>query len=149
MRNTIRVFLLSIIALSITSCTKEPSEYYNQILGGDQEFVFDSPSQGDDKKVDIKGSLMNGDMKHPNIEAWLSGSTLYVRFNQTVENCTLLVSTDEGRVVYSRQVDSQYPGTFRVFMGNKPSGYYQLYISNGHQSAEGRFFLNGERKTER
>ena len=147
MKRIIHTFLiLTVIALGAVSCSKDPN--YNPYgpnsffpwIEGDEDGEGISQSQGDDKKVDIKGSLMNGDMKHPNIQAWLSGNTLYVQFNELVENCTILVSSyGNGRVVYSRQVETQYPGTVRIYMGNKPSGTYKLYLTNGRESAEGRF----------
>ena len=140
------ILILTVIALGAASCSKDPN--YNPYgpnsffpwIEGDDDGEGISQSQGDDKKVDIKGSLMNGDMKNPNIEAWLAGNTLYVQFNERVENCMILVSSyGNGRVVYSRQVETQYPGTVRIYMGNKPSGTYKLYITNGRESAEGRF----------
>ena len=148
MRRIIHAFLiLTVITLGATSCSKDPNDnpygpnYYFPWFEGDddgEEGLFSS--QGDDKKVDIKGSLMNGDMKNPNIRAWLTGNTLYVQFNERIENCMILVSSyGNGRVVYSRQVATQYPGTVRIYMGNKPSGTYQLYITNGRESAEGHF----------
>ena len=129
--------LLSLVALGTMSCTKDPSNdgYYNIFTDSS------SPSSGDDKKIDIKGSLMNGDMKHPNLEAWLTGKTLYVRFNETIENCMILVFTSGGRVVYSRQVEKQYPGAVRIYMGDKPMDNYRLYITNGREEAEGEFRL--------
>lgn len=138
-RNIIAVFLLSFVALCTTSCTKDPSfdDYYN--------FFFmdsSSPNSGDDKKIDIKGSLTNGDMKHPNLEAWLLERTLYVMFNETIENSMILVFTSEGRVVYSRQVEKQYPGSVRIYMGDKPSDNYHLYITDGQKEAEGNFIIN-------
>lgn len=148
MRRIIHTFLiLTIIILGAVSCSKDPNytpygpNYYFPWLEGDDDGVEGlSPSQGDDKKVDIKGSLMNGDMKNPNIEAWLSGNTLYVLFNEKIEDCMILVSSyGNGRVVYSRQVPTQYPGTVRIYMGSKPSGTYQLHITNGRESAEGKF----------
>ena len=74
--------LLSLVALGTMSCTKSPSidDYHNFL--SDESLL----SSGDDKKIDIKGSLTNGDMKHPNIVAWLSEKTLYVKFNETIEN---------------------------------------------------------------
>ena len=131
------ISILSLVAFGTLSCSKEPSidDYYN--------FLTDSrsPSSGDDKKIDIKGSLMNGDMKHPNLEAWLTGKTLYVRFNETIENCMIQVFTSGGRVVYSRQVEKQYSGTVRIYMGDKPTDNYRLYITNGREEAEGEFRL--------
>ena len=128
---------MSLVALGTMSCTKDPSNdgYYNIFTDSS------SPSSGDDKKIDIKGSLMNGDMKHPNLEAWLTGKTLYVRFNETIENCMILMSTSGGRVVYSRQVEKQYPGAVRIYMGDKPTDNYRLYITNGREEAEGEFRL--------
>jgi hypothetical protein len=155
MKRIIHTFLiLTVIALGAVSCSKDPN--YNPYgpnsffpwIEGDEDGEGISQSQGDDKKVDIKGSLMNGDMKHPNIQAWLSGNTLYVQFNELVENCTILVSSyGNGRVVYSRQVATQYPGTVHVYMGNKPSGTYKLYITNGRKSAEGRFDFEQQKTT--
>ena len=137
---TIAFILLSLVALGAVSCTKDPSfdDFYN--LFADSS----SPSSGDDKKIDIKGSLTNGDMKHPNLEAWLTGKTLYVRFNETIENCMILVFSSGGRVVYSRQVVKQYPGTVRIYMGDKPTDNYRLYITDGCKEAEGNFYINLE-----
>ena len=155
MRRIIHTFLiLTVIALGVASCSKDPNDNpygpnsFFPWIEGDDDGEGISQSQGDDKKVDIKGSLMNGDMKRPNIQAWLSGNTLYVQFNELVENCTILVSSyGNGRVVYSRQVATQYPGTVHVYMGNKPSGTYQLYITNGRKSAEGRFDFEQQKTT--
>ena len=129
------IILLSFVTLGTMSCTKDPSfeDYYNIFTDSS------TPSSGDDKKIDIKGSLMNGDMKHPNIEAWISENTLYVNFNETVENCMILVTTSDGRVVFSRRVAKQYPVPVRIYMGDKPSGDYHLYITNGIKEAEGLF----------
>lgn len=136
-RNFFFLSLLTIIALCTTSCSKEP--FIDNYIT--TPFDFSSPGQGDDKKIDVKGSLMNGDMKHPNIQAWLSAKTLYVGFNETIENCIITVFTSGGRVVYSRLVENQRPGAVRIFMGNKPSGDYRLYITNGRDDAEGYFTL--------
>lgn len=134
---TIAFILLSLVGLGTISCTKDPSidDFYN--LFADTS----SPSSGDDKKIDIKGSLTNGDMKHPNLEAWLSRNTLYVKFNDTIENCMILVFTSGGRLVFSRQVEKQYPGTVRIYMGDKPTDDYRLYITDGRKEAEGTFRL--------
>ena len=130
--------LLSLVALGTMSCTKSPSiDDYHNFLSDES-----SLSSGDDKKIDIKGSLTNGDMKHPNIVAWLSEKTLYVKFNETIENCMILVFTSGGRVVYSRQVEKQYPSTVRIYMGDKPTDNYRLYITNGRKEAEGNFYIN-------
>ena len=135
---TIAFILLSLVALGTLSCSKDPSidNYYSLFMDSS------SPNSGDDKKIDIKGSLTNGDMKHPNLEAWLSENTLYVKFNDTINNCMILVFTSGGRVVYSRQVEEQLPGSVRIYMGNKPSDTYRLYITNGRKEAEGNFILD-------
>ena len=133
MRRIILTFLiLTVIALGAVSCSKDPNDNpygpnsFFPWIEGDDDGEGISQSQGDDKKVDIKGSLMNGDMKHPNIQAWLSGNTLYVQFNELVENCTILVSSyGNGRVVYSRQVATQYPGSVRIYMGKYVLKLYQ------------------------
>ena len=142
-KNIIAIFLLSFIALGTTSCSKDPSidNYYNLFIDSG------SSSSGDEKKIDIKGSLMNGDMKHPNIEVWLSGNTLYIKFNETIENCMILVTTSGGRVVYSRQVEKQYSTVLKIYMGDKPTDNYYLYITDGRKEAEGEFFLKSQ-KTE-
>ena len=136
------LILLSLVALGTLSCSKDPSfdDFHNFFTGTSFEDAS-SPSNGDDKKIDIKGSLTNGDMKHPNLEAWLTGKTLYVKFNEKIENCMVLVTTSSGRVVYSRRVSKQYPSTLRIYMGDKPSDTYHLYITNGILEAEGEFEL--------
>ena len=138
MNNKVKmIILLSLVALGTLSCRKDPSidDYYNYFTESSL------PNSGDDKKIDVKGSLMNGDMKHPNLEAWLSGNTLYVKFNDTIENCMILVTTSGGRVVYSRQVEKQYPDAVRIYMGDKPTDHYRLYITDGRKEAEGEFFF--------
>ena len=55
MKNRTLIFvIIAIFAFIASSCKKEPTG--NSLIG-------------DDKKIDIKGTLMNGDMKNPNIEA--------------------------------------------------------------------------------
>ena len=135
MRGTIKtLFLLIIIVLGTNSCNKEPSYqelFYNSLL---------AHSGGKEKKVDVKGSLMNGDMKNPNIESWLVDNILYVCFYETVENCMTLVTDNNGNLLFSRRMDKQYPCVVRVFMGNEPTGTYHLYITDGIKTAEGDFY---------
>ena len=135
MRGTIKTFfLLIIIILGTNSCNKEPSYqelFYNSLL---------AHSDGKEKKVDVKGSLMNGDMKSPNIESWLVNNTLYVCFYETVENCMTLVTDSNGNLLFSRRMAKQYPCVVRVFMGNEPTGTYHLYITDGIKTAEGDFY---------
>lgn len=135
MRGTIKTFfLLIIIILGTNSCNKEPSYrelFYNSLLAN---------SDGKEKKVDVKGSLMNGDMKSPNIESWLIDNILYVCFYETVENCMTLVTDNNSNLLFSRRMEKQYPCVVRVFMGNEPSGTYHLYITDGIKTAEGDFY---------
>ena len=135
MRGIIKAFfLLIIIILCTNSCNKEPSYrelFYNSLLAN---------SDGKEKKVDVKGSLMNGDMKNPNIESWLVDDILYVCFYETVENCMTLVTDNNGNLLFSRRMDKQYPCVVRVFMGNEPTGTYHLYITDGIKTAEGDFY---------
>lgn len=135
MRGTIKTFfLLIIIILGTNSCNKEPSYqelFYNSLL---------AHSDGKEKKVDVKGSLMNGDMKSPNIESWLVDNILYVCFYETVENCMTLVTDSNGNLLFSRRMDKQYPCVVRVFMGNEPTGTYHLYITDGIKTTEGDFY---------
>ena len=135
MRGIIKAFfLLIIIILGTNSCNKEPSYrelFYNSLL---------AHSDGKEKKVDVKGSLINGDMKSPNIESWLIDNILYVCFYETVENCMTLVTDNNGNLLFSRRMDKQYPCVVRVFMGNEPTGTYHLYITDGIKTAEGDFY---------
>ena len=135
MRGIIKAFfLLIIIILGTNSCNKEPSYrelFYNSLLAN---------SDGKEKKVDVKGSLMNGDMKSPNIESWLIDNILYVCFYETVENCMTLVTDNNGNLLFSRRMEKQYPCVVRVFMGNEPTGTYHLYITDGIKTAEGDFY---------
>lgn len=135
MRGIIKAFfLLIIIILCTNSCNKEPSYrelFYNSLLAN---------SDGKEKKVDVKGSLMNGDMKSPNIESWLIDNILYVCFYETVENCMTLVTDNNGNLLFSRRMEKQYPCVVRVFMGNEPTGTYHLYITDGIKTAEGDFY---------
>lgn len=135
MRGIIKAFfLLIIIILCTNSCDKEPSYrelFYNSLL---------AHSDGKEKKVDVKGSLMNGDMKSPNIESWLIDNILYVCFYETVENCMTLVTDNNGNLLFSRRMEKQYPCVVRVFMGNEPTGTYHLYITDGIKTAEGDFY---------
>ena len=128
------------MVLGVASCKKELTYqelFYNSIHAS---------AHGDEKKIDVKGSLMNGDMKTPNIEAWLAGNTLYVCFYETIENCLTLVSAKNGDVLFSRRMAKQYPCVVRVFMGNEPTGNYHLYITDGNNEAEGDFYYSNEGK---
>ena len=95
---------------------------------------------GDDKdKIDIKGSLSNGDMRHPNIEAGYWGKTVYVYFHDYLGECVVSISNRQDHVVFCDTVTSGYDTGTRFYMGDQPLGRYHLVISNGTDEAEGWF----------
>lgn len=114
----------AIVALLVTSCHKEPST--NDLI--------------DDKdKIDIKGSLSNGDMRHPNIEAGYWGKTVYVYFHDYMGECVVSISNRQNHVIFCDTVTSGYNTGTRFYMGDQPLGRYHLVISNGIEKAEGWF----------
>jgi hypothetical protein len=95
---------------------------------------------GDDKdKIDLKGSMMQPDMKYDNIYAELVENVVYVYFNETVENCAMTLTTKTGDVLFARRVSKQQPATLRIYLGEEPTGDYKLYITNGVNEASGWF----------
>ena len=112
------------IALFAVSCSKGP--HVNNLI--------------DDKdKIDIKGSLMNGDMKNPNIEAGYIGKTLYVYFHDYMDVCTVTVSNTQDSVLFHEETPTYPYAEVRYYMGDLPLGRYHLVISNGIEEAEGWF----------
>ena len=94
----------------------------------------------DDKdKIDIKGSLSNGDMRHPNIEAGYWGKTVYVYFHEYMGECVVSISNRQNHVIFCDTVTSGYDTGTRFYMGDQPLGIYHLVISNGIEKAEGWF----------
>lgn len=94
----------------------------------------------DDKnKIDIKGSLSNGDMRYPNIEAGFIGRTLYVYFHEYMGDCTITVTDRQGDVVFSEETPTYPEAEVRHYMGDYPLGRYHLVISDGTDEAEGWF----------
>ena len=94
----------------------------------------------DDKdKIDIKGSLSNGDMRHPNIEAGYWGKTVYVYFHDYLGECVVSISDKQDHVVFCDTVTTGYDTGTRFYMGDQPLSRYHLVISNGTDSAEGWF----------
>ena len=129
--------------LCISSCNKEPEPSYQELSY--QELFYQNYLAGnDEKKIDVKGSLSNGDMRHPNFEAYLVGNTLYVCFYETIENCMTLLTNDNGDVLFSRRMEKQYPAPVRIYMGNEPTGTYHVYITNGIDEAEGMFLFENQ-----
>lgn len=116
--------IIAIFAFVATSCKKEVTT--NSLIG-------------DDKKIDIKGSLMNGDMKNPNIEAGYWGKTVYVYFHEELGNCEISISNAQGNTVFCDTIDTYPYASVRYYMGNQPLGRYHLTISNGIDKAEGWF----------
>jgi len=125
-------FILTIMALMFVSCEKfNPFENSKPMM----DYV-----SGDDKnKIDLKGSLMEPDMKYDNIYAELVDKVVYVYFNETVENCLMTLSAENGDVLYARNMKKQFPATIRIFMENEPTGDYRLYITNGKDEASAWF----------
>ena len=113
------------VALITSSCSKKP----------------DPTDLIDDKdKIDIKGSLSNGDMRHPNIEAGYWGKTVYVNFHDYMGECVVSISNKQDHVVFCDTVTTGYNTGTRFYMGDQPLGRYHLVISNGTDEAEGWFF---------
>ena len=94
----------------------------------------------DDKdKIDIKGSLSNGDMRHPNIEAGYLGKTVYVYFHDYMGVCTVTISNAQNSVIFSQEQRTYPNAEVRYYMGDQPLSRYHLVISNGIEKAEGWF----------
>ena len=79
----------------------------------------------DDKnKIDIKGSLSNGDMRY---------------FHDYMGECVVTISNRQDHVIFCDTVTSGYDTGTRFYMGDQPLGRYHLVISNGTDEAEGWF----------
>ena len=112
------------VALITASCSKETSS--NNLI--------------DDKnKIDIKGSLSNGDMRHPNIEAGYWGKTVYVYFHEYLGECVVSISNRQNHVIFCDTVSTGYNTGTQFYMGDQPMSRYHLVISNGTDSTEGWF----------
>ena len=125
MKNRTLIFvIIAIFAFIASSCKKEPTG--NSLIG-------------DDKKIDIKGTLMNGDMKNPNIEAGYWGKTVYMYFHEELGDCEVSISNSQGNVVFCDTIDTYPYASVRYYMGDQPLGRYHLTISDGTNEAEGWF----------
>ena len=121
--------ILTVIVLTFASCEKQ-KPMMNYVSGEDKD------------KIDLKGALMKPDMRYVNIYAELVEKTVYVYFNEMVENCAMTLTAKNGDVLFARRVSKQQPATLRIFMGNEPTGDYKLYITNGVEEASGWFHFD-------
>ena len=95
---------------------------------------------GDDKdKIDLKGSLMGGDMKNPHLEVTFFEKTLCVRFYDNLGDCTINISNRANAVVICDTVNTFYNASYWYYFYDQPLDRYHLVISNGSDEAEGWF----------
>ena len=95
----------------------------------------------DDKnKIDIKGSMSNGDMRSPNIEAYMEGNTVWVYFYEDFGDCTISITSRDSSLVTCETIGTYEDASWRYFMGDEPLNRYRLVISNDTDEAEGWFF---------
>ena len=118
--------ILTVIVLTFASCEKQ-KPMMNYVSGDDKD------------KIDLKGALMKPDMRYVNIYAELVEKTVYVYFNEMVENCAMTLTAKNGDVLFARRVSKQQPATLRIFIGDEPTGDYKLYITNEVDEASGWF----------
>ena len=122
MKNKYLIIAFGLIALSVSmfSCTKE--------------------NPPDDKnKIDIKGTLMNGDMKSPNIVVTYFEKALCVKFYDRLGDCTISISNRADSVVYCDTVNTFYSASYWYYFYDQPLDRYHLVISDGNDEAEGWF----------
>ena len=97
-------------------------------------------NEGDDKnKIDIKGSLMGGDMRSPSLKATYSEKTLCVTFYDNLGDCTINISNSDHSVVICDTVKTYYYASYWYYFYDQPLSRYHLVISNGTDEAEGWF----------
>lgn len=94
----------------------------------------------DKNKIDIKGSMSNGDMRSPNIEAYLEGNTVWVYFYEDFGDCTISITSRDSSLVTCETIGTYEDASWRYFMGDEPLNRYHLVINNGTDEAEGWFF---------
>ena len=126
MKNKIFSIAVALFIVTIAASCKKESYIDNHII--------------DDKdKIDIKGTLSNGDMRSPNIEAGYLGKTVFVYFHDYMGVCTVTVSNAQDSVLFREETPTHPYAEVRYFMGDQPLGRYHLVISNGTDQAEGWF----------
>ncbi len=94
----------------------------------------------DKNKIDIKGSMSNGDMRSPNIEAYMEGNTVWVYFYEDFGDCTISITSRDSSLVTCETIGTYEDASWRYFMGDEPLNRYHLVISNDTDEAEGWFF---------
>ena len=95
----------------------------------------------DDKdKIDIKGSMTNGDMRSPNIEAYLELNTIWVQFHEDFGDCIISITSRDGVLVVCDTIKTYSDASWRFYMGDEPLNRYHLVVTNGSDEAEGWFF---------
>ena len=95
----------------------------------------------DDKnKIDIKGTMTNGDMRNPNLEAYLDGNTVWVQFNENFGDCIVSITSRDSSLLVCDTIGTYPDASWRYYMGGQPLNRYHLVISNGTDEAEGWFF---------
>ena len=95
----------------------------------------------DDKnKIDIKGTMTNGDMRSPNMEAYMAGNTVWVYFYEDFGDCTISITSRDNTLVTCETISTYEDASWRYYMGDEPLSRYHLVISNGTDEAEGWFF---------
>ncbi len=98
-------------------------------------------NETDDKnKIDIKGSMSNGDMRSPNIEAYMEGNMVWVYFYEDFGDCTISITSRDSSLVTCETIGTYEDASWRYFMGDEPLNRYHLVINNGTDEAEGWFF---------
>ena len=123
MKNKYLKTVLSLLALSVLmfSCSKT--------------------MEPDDKnKIDIKGTMTNGDMRSPNMEAYMAGNTVWVYFYEDFGDCTISITSRDSTLVTCETISTYEDASWRYYMGDEPLSRYHLVISNGTDEAEGWFF---------
>ena len=119
------LFAVLFVTLITASCRKEPNT--NDLI--------------DDKdKIDIEGSMSNGDMRSPNIEAYMEGNTVWVYFYEDFGDCTISITSRDSSLVTCETIGTYEDASWRYFMGDEPLNRYHLVISNDTDEAEGWFF---------
>ena len=123
--------MLTILFLSVfASCKKVPDVHLN----GDMSTFI-----GDKDKIDVKGSLSNGDMKNPTLSVYYIGKTVYVYFQDYLGVCTVTITNARDYEVFEETLYAYPNAEVRCFMGDLPFDRYHIVISNGTDEAEGWF----------